>query len=73
MHVRLELEISNFAILANAIKMCRIKISRLNGHRESGFLKPPFSNRFSEEIYIQGGPKVSVQTFGLIVRSPMTQ
>jgi hypothetical protein len=47
MHVRVESDLSNFAILANATEMCGTKISRLNGHRESGFLKPPFSNRLS--------------------------
>jgi hypothetical protein len=34
MHVRVELELPNFKILANASEIC-------------GFLKPPFSNRLS--------------------------
>jgi hypothetical protein len=44
-YVRVELDFSNFAILVNATEMCRSKIPRLNGHRESGFLEPPFPNR----------------------------
>jgi hypothetical protein len=32
MHVKVEFELLNFPILANATEMCRKKIPRINGH-----------------------------------------